>query len=1141
MRSLFYARESARKCRTNIEKTTATIFDQVKQYLLDFYEIDIVAVSKDFLAGGRAEVCPAEYCLYYDEQFDSDPDTRLFVILHELGHLELHPRLKRKCLIADPIYGSMYLNDGAAAVARYNKHSREEAEATAFAIEFLCPTKDVFENWQNNPSMDSSAIAQMLGISQVVVRAQLAEALYQIVIGDDKPIEENKEKKEVLYNDSQLNAARYTAGPALVNAGPGTGKTATLVHRIEYLLEEKQVNPEEMLILTFSNDAAEELRQRVAAKFGNEIAANIEISTFHGFGFAFIQYHGHFSGVSVHAKVMEDIGQEELITTILGKVQCGKLLKISDIGLTVKEIVQHITYLKDRLILPEQLAAELISYNNQNQIEQLDLSYEFLNVFHAYEAEKQEQHYLDFADLIILPIQILDKSPELTKIYREKYKWVMVDEYQDVSRAVAMLLQRICDKNNPPWVVGDIRQSIYRFRGAAPENVDGFANDFPEATSFELNINYRSCSAIVHATNQLAELMETEKLEPNNFKERWVKGSNFSDPLGSAITVAIADSDQAEQEGIAAQVKNWIDMGISAGSIAVLARTNINVRNIIITLGSKQIKATTSGIATAEGAAGDLAALVTFTDYFRGSLPRLAVSLGRNQFSKSVINKVIKRILDTVEPEGKFATDDHEQGSQLALEISLLSNYLRKEHFKSDAFMMMCAFLFDGSNYLRRILSLPDGSERSLILSEIITSLAKAAGYRFSHLDVEPINSRKGFAEYFRASLSSNSPALAPPRSYADAVKVMTCHASKGLEFPYVVVAGQTLPSINKGYTWLPASLQLPKEDNSKQADALFFVGVTRGQQSVMISYATSATSGPRSRPRAITPLLNLWQNSCSIERIPLPTKLAEKEIVTIGDVWGGTPMGALSARVLDKASCAISTYLTNYLGVRFPANLKSLYPIFYVTARAAMEHIVYKAHQLGEKVSKEEAQEILIQKWPAKEMAEHPHHVIYFNLALAYVKRFAAVYMPTALDEHLDLSITNPETGLSIRLNLVACYRAKSGKIVAIVFRPESLSENVRNDGLLWSSLKTSQRVPFILLKLQYQNVDPYVFSGEDSTLYHYSWTSRTNDFIKESESVTNHLVALGKNKFEATISDWNCDKCSSRISCPHWMQSIS
>jgi len=1141
MRSLKRARERARACRLKVGGTKGDLFERVKQHLEDVHGVELIPVESEFLKGGKAEVSPAEGCLFYDKKYDLNPAERLFVILHELGHLELHPRLKRRCAAPDPVYGSMYLNDGAPAMARYNRRSQDEAEANAFATEFLCPCDEAFDLWRNDPTGNSGRIARRLGIPTYIVQAQLAEALYKMSLGE-KEGHDGGGRRTFKCDKSQEEAATFTGGPVLVNAGPGTGKTATLVRRIEYLLGDLGVTPESLLVLTFSTDAAEELEERVAAKFGEDVASRIKISTFHGFGVSFLQHHGHFADVDANAYILDESGQEELVTGILGDVPCGSLLKLSRPEETVKELVRHIGYLKDRLHTPETLAASLARWQpGEDERARKKAAEEFLGVFRRYEEVKTARKRLDFADLIALPIHILSEEAGLVESYRQRFKWVMVDEYQDVSRSVATLLRYLCGPDNPPWVVGDSRQSIFRFRGAAPENVDDFDKDFPGAKTFHLNTNYRSCVNVVRTANQLATLMEVPEEEENaEYAERWLTADSNPEPLAdSSVTLLNADSDRAEQQGIAEQVKGWAGEGVALSEIVVLARRNIDVRNIVLALGRLGVPATTSGLVTAEGAAGDLVNIVTLADRVSASVPRLAFALGRGRYEASVINDLVKDVLAKLGDGGTLPADGYGGSDALAAEVIRAVKCLRRYRLKGDAFTKMCAFLFDGSDYLRRVLEAPDGAERALIIGEIITSLSRAAVYRFTHLDVERHVSRKGFGETFRVSLSISAPCLMPPRSSADAVRVMTCHASKGLEFPCVIVAGQTLSQAPKGYKWLPPGLQPPQDDDTKQSDSLFFVGATRAQRALVVSYANTASGTAKSKLRGVTPLLGRWHRLHEVPTVDLPPIPALRAQADMVAVWGGSLGEAFSARNLDKGSCSINTYLRDFVGVRFPLSTKPLYPIFYSTLRLALQLIVEEAQERGARLAPGDARQIFLEKWAESKVEGHVHHDIYFNLALRYVDRFAAAYEPEG-DVELLSPVIGEETNFPVRLDLVAYYRTAGGT-TAILFRPESLAEKCKDKGLLWGALDSKRRVPFVLLRLRDPDVRPFVFSGEDGVLYPYLWGARQADFDKESERVLGRLRLFAHGVFVEQVNEYMCDKCESRVPCPHWIEAIA
>src|SRR5262245_36627861 len=679
MRSLKRARERARDCRSKICGGKEGLLERVINYLEDEHQIELIPANLHFLQNGHALLKPAEGCLYYDRKYDDDPTGRLKVILHELGHLELHGRLKKLCSEPDPVYGSIYAASGAGGLTRYNPRAREEAEANAFATEFLCPQDEAFLLWQSGRG--PSVIADHFGVSIHTVHAQLAEALFWTA-GGAAPTSGKKRFTGFECDDSQIAAATFTGAAALVCAGPGTGKTATLVRRVEYLLDELGAEPESLLVLTFSNEAAQELEERIADRFGEQIATRIRISTFHGFGVGFLHHHGQFAGLD--ALVLDEAGQGELVDAILGKADCEKLLKLKRPSETAKRIVEHINYLKNRLLTTESLAAALdhwesggesgtdfslsIHNSSRGQTEvgpTLDkqAARQFLRIFRLYEEEKAARQRVDFADLIALPIRILENERELADRYRKKYRFVLVDEYQDVSRSVATLLRHLCGPQNPPWVVGDARQAIYRFLGAAAENVEDFEKDFPGGEVFELNVNYRSCREIVIVANQLASLMGGSPAvrEGVEYSERWRAAranpapSHPSEGGRRPVRISVANSDLAEQEGVAAQIEDWIKHGVAPGEIAALARRNIDVRNIALALGRLGIRAVAAGLATPEGAAGDLACVATFADRPKTSLPRIAIALGRGRFEKSVINSAVRWISDTADDEGNFA------------------------------------------------------------------------------------------------------------------------------------------------------------------------------------------------------------------------------------------------------------------------------------------------------------------------------------------------------------------------------------------------------------------------------------------------------------------------------------------------------
>ncbi|MBO0719523.1 MAG: UvrD-helicase domain-containing protein [Blastocatellia bacterium] len=1147
MGSLKRARERARNCRAQINGKIGGykegLLERVSEYLADEHEIELVSANSDFLQNGHALLKPSEGCLYYNRKYDDDAVAKLRVILHELGHLELHGRLKQLCAEPDPVYGSVYAASGAAGgLTRYHPRAVEEAEANVFATEFLCPQDEAFLLWRNSTDLDSLRIARHFGVSVNTAQVQLAEALFWIAGGEScEPVK--KRFTALAYNESQLAAATFTGAPTLVCAGPGTGKTATLVRRIEYLLREIAAEPESLLVLTFSNEAAQELEERIADRFGEHIAARLRINTFHGFGVGFLHHHGQLAGLD--ATILDEAGQAELVNSLLGKTECDKILNLKNPAETVRQIIEHIDYLKNRLHTPESLAAELDSFAPLAPLAEDDRSKQaarqFVQVFRLYEQEKAVRQLVDFADLIALPIRILANEKELVERYRKKYRFVLVDEYQDVSRTVAILLRHLCGPENPPWVVGDARQAIYRFLGAAAENVEDFTRDFPGGTRFDLNVNYRSCPEIVRIANQLSSLMKTTGgLSHQAHWETWrAAGSNPSSFGDDPVRVFVANSDRAEQEGIAGLVRDWIlDQGVAAGDIAVLARRNIDVRNIVLALGRLGVKAVTAGMATPEGAAGDLACAASFADSPKTSLPRIAVALGRGRFSNSIINRVVRWISDAADKEGNFTIPESASGAEaeLCVEIKRVWRGLLEHKRNGDAFTNMCAFLFDASDYLRRILNLEPGAERSLLLGEITTSLARAVRWRITHRELPRSTSRLGFGQHFRDSLNQGAPSPIPPPAVADAVRVMTCHAAKGLEFPFVAVVGQTLSAAPRGHRWLPRNLESAEEEDARQSDSLFFVGATRAQRALIVSYAVTAGGNMRSRDRKITPLLSRWHNESPAGASSFPQAVSEREQVEIEDLWGGSPKAPLAASSLDRERCSIKTYLNEFRGARFPLAQKPLYPIFFQTVRRSMEKLIYES--VAEGKDRARAAEIFRAEWQANVVAEHQHEQIYFALGEKYVERFAEATrsLPPA-DEYLETVLGDDMAGLRLRLDLVASHRTKDGSVIAVQFRPESYADKSRDGSLQWSKLDNAYRIPFVLLRRHEPRLRPYVFSGEDGTLYPYLWSRKPESMEDEASRAEERYRLFSRRIFRQNINHWRCESCDVHLICPHWL----
>lgn len=445
MNTLSHARRQARNQRAALGGSTDAILDRLRDVIERVHELEIVPVDKEqFLGDSRAEIVRADGCLYYDQDLDREEAELLEVLSHELGHLILHHR-SVSTVGGDLIRGSVFLENGAPALSRYSPRTREEAEASAFAAEFICPASEVFLQWQATPSMSIDDLARRYDTRKALIRLQLAEGLFRSIAGED--LEQSNEVDEAIPTPEQERAAMACGTPVLVDAGPGTGKTKTLIRRVLYLLREKEVRPEHLLILTFSNEAAAEIQRRIELILGQEVAARILAVTFHGYGVVLLNALGHHIGLDVDFSILDEIGQQELVSDLLAQVECEALLNIKNPDATASEAVANINHLKDWLIGPEELKGAIRHWKPlPEEITAFERSRALLRLFEKYEAVKREHHQVDFADLILLPYRLLASTAELRTAIRDEFRWVMVDEYQDVSRATALLLQQISER-----------------------------------------------------------------------------------------------------------------------------------------------------------------------------------------------------------------------------------------------------------------------------------------------------------------------------------------------------------------------------------------------------------------------------------------------------------------------------------------------------------------------------------------------------------------------------------------------------------------------------------------------------------------------------------------------------------------------
>ncbi|HTE47174.1 MAG TPA: UvrD-helicase domain-containing protein [Gemmatimonadaceae bacterium] len=372
MRSIEYARAKGREARETIDGAPgADLLARLETHLDRVYRVNPAPLSAAHMHGSRAEVNSDEGVLKYDASLRDE--ERLMLFAHELGHLVLHGRVRLSDKRSDPRASSAYGETGPAAIARYSPRTYEETQAVAFALEFVAPSEMVWRAWCETPTATAASLAAHFQCTTDAIRAQLAHALHATALGGTEP---SASRKDVPFTEAQLSAARWVGAPAIVDAGPGTGKTATVVRRIQFLLEERGAHPHEILALTFSNEAAQEMSERIATAFGADVADAVNVRTFHGFGVEFLHLHGHHVGLNDQFELLDEDRQIELVLSLLGKVRCYSIINLRVPLETATRAVECINRCKQRLTGIDAFAG---AHEEALQIAE---------IFRAYEAEK---------------------------------------------------------------------------------------------------------------------------------------------------------------------------------------------------------------------------------------------------------------------------------------------------------------------------------------------------------------------------------------------------------------------------------------------------------------------------------------------------------------------------------------------------------------------------------------------------------------------------------------------------------------------------------------------------------------------------------------------------------------------------------
>lgn len=692
-----------------------------------------------------------------------DPIDKLVVIAHEIGHFHLHHDPHNEVTLHPAGLGGDPVDSGANKVEGYSPRERKEIQADIFAGELLCPS-----HWARDQYATSGArpevIATNLGLPPSLVMNQVIRAL---LLPPLRPFIPPTEKGDHDLDDSQEAAVNWNKGPLLVDAGPGTGKTRTLIRRIQHLLASGSL-PSSILALTFAKKAAEEMRERLAAT-NPDAAIETWISTFHAFGLELVTKWPSSIGRTKNVRVLDQTGSLALLEANLEHLPLNYYQNLYEPAYELVLVLRMISRCKDELVSPEQYATAadeaFAAATNDDEREGAEKAQEIASIYKIYEELLQENDAVDFGDLVQSAAHLVENNPEVRK-YVAGFKHVLVDEYQDVNFASAVLLRTICDAATDVWVVADPRQSIYRFRGAEPSNVSRFETDF-KGSLHALANNYRSVAPVVEVFERFSAVMGT-----GNMSGKWRPNRKN----GGSASLTVAPTLAAEGESIRDKIEDLRTKGIPYAEQAILARTHLTLARITGVLEKLGVPMLYLGDLFERSEIRDLLSLVSLDAEYGGvGLVRVA-GLGEYQVPRADALAVIRWCRENGQPlfEALNTVDEIDGPSaQGRSGLALLGTQLEGLS-KASPWTLLTTWLFERSTYLRPLLNGNHMIAQHQLVA--IYQLLKVCGEYAAMGDV----SRKSFLARVRRIEALNEDtayrAISAEASDMDAVRVMTIH-----------------------------------------------------------------------------------------------------------------------------------------------------------------------------------------------------------------------------------------------------------------------------------------------------------------------------------------------------------------------------
>lgn len=947
-------------------------------------DVESTAKGASVLNEGRAIFIASERLVLH-ENVGSDFE-RAFLVAHEIGHVVLGDNPgDESTKDIDPERSAEASPVGLDRVVGYASRQRREVQMDLFAREFLFP-RYVARKLHVEGGMTASAIAERLGAPFGVVAQQLLDAL---LLPPIVPKVES-ESRERVPNPEQLDAAAHRGVPYLLSAGPGTGKTQTLIARIEGLLQEG-ADPRRILLLTFSNKAAGEVAERIAEQ-RPEAAAAMWIGTFHAFGLDVVRRFRTELGFDDDPRMMDRTEAVELLEEEFPRLNLIHYRNLYDPTEIIANILSAISRAKDEVVDAAKYTelAEAMRRIAATDVERLaaEKALEVARIYEVYETLKRQTNRVDFGDLVSMPVRLMEEDPSVGEFWRSQYDHILVDEYQDVNRSSVRLLSALSPTGKNLWVVGDAKQSIYRFRGASSFNISRFAEeDFVGGARGRLKINYRSVPEVVGTFSQFALQMtsggEKAVLMPHRELDGHLPEFRSVD-RAEQMPVAVADA-----------IESMRAAGYSYRDQAVLCRGNDKLAELGQDLERLGIPVLFLGSLFERPEIKDLVSLLSIL------VDRRAMGLVRLTCWPQVamtmedLAVVLDKLREAETPPAEWLVDPTPiPGLSKAGAAALLSlkEMLAGFDHSASPWTVLATTILDRTRIAADIASSDDVGQRTrgMAIWQFMNFVRVQPAGR--GLPISRLMAR--IRRLLRLSDERDLRQLPAAAHGIDAVRLMTMHGAKGLEFPVVHIPNLTAASMPG--TPLPQPCPPPvgmvegaqgtaeemrRADHAEEQECLFYVALSRAKDRVFM-YASTTTSDGKSRK--LSPFLGRIGSLAQSRHVqpsrhlPPPPESADIPLVINGK------LKFEGAQIALYESCPRRFFYTHVLhvgGRRTSTPFMQMHDAVRMVSKAVVES--------EEPVSAESLEHRVDGALAAHGLAEHGYVESYRSIALAMVQYF--------------------------------------------------------------------------------------------------------------------------------------------------------